>query len=124
MRRLFGTVTCSTGDLQLIALRARLEGWNYEQPLSGELVGQLEPDGVHVLLALALMDRVADRPTSPYLRCTALLAVVDSVDPHTVARIDVPLELYAQLDVPDRVRFDESDRAGMVIQVPARLMPE
>lgn len=124
MRRLFGTVTCSTGDLQLVALRARLEGWNYEQLLSGELVGQLEPDGVHVLTALALMDRVADRPTSPYLRCTALLAVVGSTDPCAVARVDVPLELYSQMDVPDRVRLDESGRAGMVIQVPARLMPE
>ena len=125
MRRLFGTVTCSTGDLQLVALRARLAGWNYEQPLAGELVGQLEPEGLHVLTALALLTRVGDRTTSPYLRCSALLSLVDhGENPHVVPRLDVPLELYAQMDVPDSVRRDESNATGMVFKVPASLLFE
>jgi hypothetical protein len=122
VKHLYGTVLATTDQLLMVASTARAT--RLDRTMGQDIVDYLEPEGTHVLIALALLDHHAGgQPCSPFIRCK-VLAKMGGAEPEVFSHVDVPIELYAELETPPEVQEAERDDVGTVFQIPKHLMPE
>jgi hypothetical protein len=92
---IYGIVTATTDQLQALSVLS-------ERPLREDVV--LDPDGEHVLTALVVLDHRSGEECDPFIRCRALLKVVNSDNEVEQSHLDVDLWQYATYYVPEEIK--------------------
>ena len=109
--RLYGTVLATADDLAKVSSAGVLDG--YDRPLA---LLDFDPDRLSVLVCKALLTQVGGVRVEAYLRCYGLIAVQGQDQPIEVPWLDVPLCLYAQMEVPASVKSKEDRRIDQAIR--------
>lgn len=87
-------VEVSTQVLFDLACNTRDEG--LPSILDGEIFLNLDPDGQHTLTILAVLDRIVDKPSAPYLRCSVVAKLREVEDRVEQKHFDVLMKDYME----------------------------